>query len=203
MSCCKPCSEARKANALSFDLEHLNALQKVVDEDDNIKAALSSSTPVTRRLHVTKSGNVIAKAGAVVGGTGYVVSAGNIGALPYRATHKFSLNDTTLSASFSLEKPVRLPEYTFQFEATGVVRDQAGKITRVSGFRPSENTQHTDTSEWGIFLCTLACGGEAVADACLECIEDVVDPPAFIACVAAIVALDPETEECIEGCLEE
>lgn len=199
MSCCKNCVDAPKPSAQSLDLEHLNALVATVDSYDVIRTAISNSTPIAKRLHVTKSGNVFLKAGTVVDGDGYVVAVGNIGALPYRGAQKIAFKHTTLSVTFSLEAPARF-EYTIQYEATGVVKNDDGKVVKISGFRPSENIPPTEIS-LELIICIVACGGEAVLDAALDCAGELPDPPAFVACIAAEVALDPETEACIEGCL--
>lgn len=111
---------------------------------------------------------------------GEVVVQGLIMNFHYDLRIKVSFNKDTLMVTFSLMKPIEIGPYTFQYNFTGITKNNDGEIVSAINISPSVNSSLIKP-DW---LCVLKCSGISILPTLIECLPSLVGgPPAYVACV--------------------
>ena len=191
---------------ITFDADRIDVFRK---SSTARLTKLGPAPPAVNQIHLTPDGDALTTSASAVGGEGSVALHGALGPIPFDFTLNMKLEDTKITVTFDMNKPIDMPPYTWTFELHGAAKE-GGKVIRACDVRLVPETTpaflEKDSPQARAarpVLCILKCAGFAILPILIKCLPSLAGgPPAFIACVVA--AAGPAAAgiaACVANCL--
>lgn len=182
------------------------ALQTMGQKQPAVRAALTAQggappAGVSVHLHVTPEGDALVTVASAAGNNGDVVLQGTLfGVIPYEIHINVKLENTRVTVTLQVVKPLPLGPFEWNFDLTGVLLSN-GQIVSAAGIVPSPTNNPAGPmlaalggtvapQGLGWVWCVLKCGGLRIIGTLVECLPALSGGPgAYIACVVGKLGL--------------